>query len=95
MPGYVSTNLSKNAFGGGKDEKLGFTDSNIKNGLPADVFARTAARAIYNKENELQISKPGIMVPFGLFIRNVVPEFFMHLMKKNAKSQIEALKNRS
>lgn len=29
MPGYVSTNLSKNALVGGKDEKLGFTDKNI------------------------------------------------------------------
>lgn len=50
MPGYVSTNLSKNAYSSGKEEKLGFTDSNIANGLAADIFARNSARAIYNKE---------------------------------------------
>lgn len=35
MPGYVNTNLSKNALVGGPGEKLGYTDANIASGLSA------------------------------------------------------------
>lgn len=33
MPGYISTNLSKNALVGKSGHKLGYTDKNIANGL--------------------------------------------------------------
>lgn len=47
MPGYVLTNISKNAFGSGDGEKFGSTDENIKNGMKADDFSRQAVKAIY------------------------------------------------
>lgn len=33
MPGYIKTNLSKNALAGGAGEKFGKTDTNIENGM--------------------------------------------------------------
>ena len=35
-PGYVQTNISQNACTGVHGEKLGATDANIANGIPAD-----------------------------------------------------------
>ncbi len=50
MPGYINTNLSKNALVSGEGEKLGFTDKNIAHGLSASSFAKASVRAIYKKE---------------------------------------------
>jgi dehydrogenase/reductase SDR family member 7B len=33
MPGYIRTNLAKNAFASGPGEKFGKTDLNIENGM--------------------------------------------------------------
>ena len=33
MPGYIETNISKNALGAGEGEKFGATDANIKKGM--------------------------------------------------------------
>ena len=56
MPGYISTNLSKNALVGKSGEKLGYTDKNIANGLKPEYFAKKSVQAIFRKESELQIS---------------------------------------
>jgi len=40
MPGYIRTNLSKNALAGKPGEKFGKTDSNIENGMDPAKFAR-------------------------------------------------------
>lgn len=51
LPGYVLTNVSKNAFGADAGEKFGVTDDNIQKGMRADVFAKEAVKAIYRGEN--------------------------------------------
>ena len=53
MPGYVKTNLSKNAYAANEGEKFNATDSNIAKGMAADAFAKEAVKAIFMKENEV------------------------------------------
>lgn len=49
MPGYVRTNLSKNALVSKELQKFGKTDDNIQNGLDPAYFASISVKAIYNK----------------------------------------------
>jgi short-subunit dehydrogenase len=51
MPGYIRTNLSKNAMASGAGEKFGKTDTNIETGMDPEAFAREAVAAAYNNEN--------------------------------------------
>lgn len=51
MPGYIKTNISKNAMGANAGEKFGSTDKNIETGMEPDRFAKEAVAAIYNREN--------------------------------------------
>lgn len=90
MPGYISTNLSKNALVGKSGERLGYTDKNILNGLKPDYFARKSVQAIYMKENELQISS-GALIPLGIFMRNISPDLSFLLLWRNGRNQAKAL----
>ena len=40
MPGYIKTNISKNAMGAEKGVKFGVTDTNIESGMDPEKFAR-------------------------------------------------------
>jgi hypothetical protein len=40
MPGYIRTNLAKNAYSGAPGEKFGKTDLNIYEGMDPAVFAK-------------------------------------------------------
>lgn len=51
MPGYIKTNLAKNALAGQPGEKFGKTDLNIDNGMDPAAFAKEAVGAIFNNEN--------------------------------------------
>ena len=90
MPGYVRTNLSKSALVSGKGERLGFTDKNIENGLSPAYFSEKAIKAIYRKENELQISS-GLAIPTGIFIRNLLPDLLFFSLWKNGRNQSDAI----
>ena len=48
MPGYIKTNLSKNAFASSTGQRCGTTDKNIEKGMEPSDFAREAVGAIYN-----------------------------------------------
>ena len=48
MPGYIKTNLSKNAFASSTGQRCGTTDQNIEKGMEPSDFAREAVGAIYN-----------------------------------------------
>jgi short-subunit dehydrogenase len=92
MPGYIRTNISKNAFGAEAGKKFGKVDSNIEEGMAADQFAREAVAAAYNNENEVSIGRlwwPAL----GIALRNVCPDLVFHLLYKNAKNQEQALLN--
>jgi short-subunit dehydrogenase len=45
-PGYICTNISKNAQNG-SGNKLGVTDSNIANGIPVDIAVGNIFKSIY------------------------------------------------
>lgn len=40
MPGYVNTNLSKNAFGSGAGQKFGEETENSKKGMSPQAFCK-------------------------------------------------------
>ena len=90
MPGYVKTNISKNAFSAGEGQKFEVTDKNIQKGIEPDVFARQAVQAIFMKEKQLQISGRWI-IPIGIFMRGVLPDLAFLGLRDNAKNQSKAI----
>jgi short-subunit dehydrogenase len=56
MPGYIRTNLSINAMSSAAGQKFGSTDTNIEKGMCPDKFAKETVKAIYNGENEVEVS---------------------------------------
>lgn len=58
--------------------------------MPADEFARIAARAIYNKENELSISNSHHPT-YLILIRNLCADFSFYNTRLDAKKQAKAL----
>ena len=91
MPGYVKTNLSKNAYAANEGQKFNATDSNIEKGMAADVFAREAVKAIFMRENELQISDIKL-VPLILMLRGLIPDLVFFGLRKNSANQAKAIK---
>lgn len=91
MPGYIKTNISKNAMGAVAGQKFGQTDKNIETGMEPDLFAKEAVGAIYNLENEVSIGDQWSPV-VGLVLRNLCPDLFFRLMLWNSKNQSKAVK---
>ena len=91
MPGYVNTNLSKNAYSANEGQKFDATDSNIAKGMAADVFAKEAVQAIFMRENELQISDNKLM-PFYIMLRGIFPDLAFIRSRNTAKGQVKAIK---
>ena len=90
MPGYVKTNLSKNAYAANEGEKFNATDSNIAKGMAADAFAKEAVKAIFMKENELQISDIKL-APLMLIVRGLIPDLIFFGLRQNSKNQSKAI----
>jgi short-subunit dehydrogenase len=86
MPGYIKTNLAKNALAGAPGEKFGKTDLNIDGGMDPALFAKEAVGAIYNNENEVSVSDDWLPM-FGVIIRNLCPDLAFKLLSRNAKTQ--------
>jgi len=91
MPGYIKTNLSKNAMSAKAGEKFGKTDTNIETGMEPDRFAREAVASMYNRENEVSIADKWSPV-FAMIMRNLCPDLFFKMMEINAKNQSKAVK---
>ena len=89
MPGYIKTNISKNALSASAGQKFGITDENIGQGMQPQVFAREAVAAAYNKQNEVSIAKKWSPI-FGIVMRNICPDLVFSLLLQNAKSQSKA-----
>ncbi|MFY8046544.1 MAG: SDR family NAD(P)-dependent oxidoreductase, partial [Chitinophagaceae bacterium] len=92
MPGYVRTNLPKNAFAGKPGEKFGKTDLLIDKGMSPAKFAKHAVGAIYNNENEVSICDDWAPV-FGIIFRNTCPDIAFFMQFQNAKAQQHAVEN--
>ena len=91
MPGYVKTNIAKNAYAANEGEKFNITDSNIAKGMAADAFAKEAVKAIFMKENEVQISENKLM-PFYIMLRALVPDLAFIGLRQYSKNQFKAVK---
>jgi len=60
--------------------------------MEPDVFARQAVSAIFNDINEICISD--VLKPkFGIFFRNLLPDFIFYMLYKNAANQSRAVSN--
>lgn len=91
LPGYVKTNISKNALAAEAGKSFGKTDKNIEKGMEVEAFAVEAVKAIYRKENEAQISR-SIIVPIGIQLRNLCPDLAFSALVWNSKNQSKAVK---
>ena len=91
LPGYVKTNISKNALAAEAGKSFGKTDTNIEKGMEVEAFAVQAVRAIYTGQNEAQISK-SFIVPLGIQLRNLCPDLAFFALKMNSKNQSKAVK---
>ncbi len=91
LPGYVKTNISKNALAAEAGKSFGKTDTNIEKGMEVDDFAREAVKAIFRGENEAQISTSWI-VPIGIQLRNLCPDLAFFALVNNSKNQSKAVK---
>lgn len=92
MPGYIKTNLAKNAFAGEAGQKFGKTDLNIDGGMDPAAFAKDAVKGIYNNENELTVSNDWLPM-IGIPLRNLCPDLAFFMLKLNAKTQQRAVDN--
>jgi short-subunit dehydrogenase len=91
LPGYVKTNISKNALAAEAGKSFGKTDTNIEKGMDVEAFATEAVKAIYRGENEAQISQ-SFTVPVGIQLRNLCPDLTFLALKMNSKNQSKAVK---
>jgi dehydrogenase/reductase SDR family protein 7B len=90
MPGYIKTNISKNAMSSGAGQKFGVTDGNIEKGMDPARFAKEAVGAIFNKENEVSIGDQWVPL-IGLVFRNICPDLIFKFLLHNAKNQSKAI----
>jgi hypothetical protein len=91
FPGYVRTDLSKNALGDKKGESFGKLDSNIEKGESVESFCKKAIYGIFKKEKDLVITS-NITHEFGVLLRNITFDLIHNLTYKNLKSQKEVIK---
>ncbi len=77
-PGYVHTNVSVNALtgDGSKNNKMAET---TQNGLPPDVFAQKALRAIRRGKEEVYIGGKEIM---GIYLKRFLPGVLSRVVRK-------------
>jgi len=80
-PGYISTNLSKNAVTG-NGSTYGILDATTAAGMPPDVVAKSILRAVTHRHNEL-ILAPVAHVTLAS-VRNLLPSLFFKIMSKRA-----------
>lgn len=78
-PGFVNTNISKNALtgDGSPQDKM---DNATANGIQPDRFAKLMAKAIKQKKEEVYIS--GAKEKLGVYVKRWMPKVFSILIRK-------------
>lgn len=78
-PGFVNTNISKNALtgDGSPQDKM---DNATANGIQPDRFAKLMAKAIKQKKEEIYIS--GAKEKLGVYVKRWVPKVFSVMIRK-------------
>ena len=78
-PGYINTPISVNALDSAGN-KHGKMDDNQANGMPADVFAKKALRAILSNKKEVYIG--GFYEVFGVYLKRFLPSLVYRMVRK-------------
>jgi short-subunit dehydrogenase len=93
FPGFVNTNISKSALNY-EGKPSGITDSNNKNGVEPDAFAREMTRRMYNGEKTIVISQRNIWYMY--YLKAISPSWGLSFILKNkaAKFTIEMAKKK-
>ena len=76
-PGYVHTNVTLNALRGDGSANARMADD-TRRGLPPDVFARRALRAIKRRRREALIGKKEIL---GVYIKRFFPGLLARIVR--------------
>ncbi|WP_296633968.1 SDR family oxidoreductase [Polaribacter sp.] len=78
-PGFVNTNISKNALTGDgfPQDKM---DNATANGIKPDRFAKLMAKAIKDKKEEVYIS--GAKEKLGVYVKRWMPKIFSFMIRK-------------
>ncbi len=84
LPGYIKTNLSKNALTAAEGERFGQDDENAARGMDAGEMARQAVRAIYVRAKEVYIGKEWLPV-IALILRQICPDLAFRALASSAK----------
>lgn len=77
-PGFVQTNVTRNALKG-DGSRNGEMAESTANGLPPDVFAEKALRAIHRKREEVYIGKREVM---GVYLKRFFPRLLSRIVRK-------------
>ncbi|TCK69037.1 short-subunit dehydrogenase [Winogradskyella wandonensis] len=78
-PGFVNTNVSRNALTGDGSE-LNEHDEATENGMPVEKFAKQMIKAISNKKFEAYI---GGKERFGIYLKRFFPKLLHKVVKKS------------
>jgi short-subunit dehydrogenase len=78
-PGYINTPISVSALDAAGN-KHGKMDENQANGMPADIFAKKAIRAIMNSKKEVYIG--GFYEIFGVYLKRFLPSLVYRIVRK-------------
>ncbi len=78
-PGFVTTNISRNAFtgDGSHQEKMAVAPAN---GIQPERFAKLMAKAIKKKKEEVYIS--GAKEKLGVYVKRWIPKLFSVMVRK-------------
>lgn len=80
-PGYVQTNIDKNALtADGSPQRT--HDAENQNGLPVDVFAKKMIRAIERKKYEAYMGGKEVM---GVYVKRLFPRLLHRLVLRSTK----------
>ncbi|EGR27199.1 short-chain dehydrogenase reductase, putative [Ichthyophthirius multifiliis] len=88
-PGYVQTNISKNALMDKPGQSLGKTDGNIAQGQDVKIFCQEVVKCIYWKIQDKVITQKFIH-KLGAKLRYIIPDYIHQSIYKNIKQQIQA-----
>jgi short-subunit dehydrogenase len=79
-PGYIQTEISLNAldFDGQKFNKA---DTNQKNGLSPETFAKRGLKAILQQKNEVYIGKKEVL---GVYLKRFLPDLLVRIVRNHA-----------
>mmetsp|Transcript_19968 Transcript_19968/g.20014 ORF Transcript_19968/g.20014 Transcript_19968/m.20014 type:complete len:301 (+) Transcript_19968:15-917(+) len=91
-PGYVNTNIAKNALNS-KGEEFGKADPANAEGMSAERFAKKAIRGIFNKETDLLICPLKYHLMF--YIKAFCPAAFHYLLRSYSKKVLKKLREAS